>query len=242
MALKVPPWPTWHPAPDGEYTGPVPPRASARHLSVLARRSGRLNVLDWGCGPAAYRMPVRDVLGHHYVGIDAEGDLVDVRADVHALPFRDESFDHVITNAVLEHVYDPVRAVREVTRVLRPGGVFAGSVAFMEPYHYHSHFHLSPDGVVRVLTEAGLRVDGMWPSDSWLVYDSLATMPGPVSGISRWLLRRVGTIERFVRGRRLYPGDIGGRRWLQRLSPQERERELLTVAGQIDFVGVKPTG
>src|SRR5215467_2460428 len=98
------------PPPDGVYRGPVPERTNPRHLAILARRAGRLDVLDWGCGRAAYRVPVRDFLGHRYVGVDVEGPDADVRADVLRLPFRDESFDHVLTNAVLEHVREPVAA------------------------------------------------------------------------------------------------------------------------------------
>jgi ArsR family transcriptional regulator len=44
------------------------------------------------------------------------------RGDMHALPFRDESFDHVLMLACLGYAHDPPRAVAEAARVLRPGG------------------------------------------------------------------------------------------------------------------------
>jgi SAM-dependent methyltransferase len=51
---------------------------------------------------------------------------VDVRVgDVHALPFADGEFDVVHAHQVLQHVADPVRALREMARVTRPGGVVA---------------------------------------------------------------------------------------------------------------------
>ena len=56
----------------------------------------------------------------------AERGVVNARfesADLHALPFSDSSFDAVFLHAVLEHVPDPVTALRAVGRVVRPGGV-----------------------------------------------------------------------------------------------------------------------
>ena len=78
-----------------------------------------------------------------------------------------------------------------------------------------------------------------WPQETWLVYDSLAEMPGPVSGPTRWLLRRIGGFERFIRGRRWHPRELVSGRWLRRFTREERDAELLTIAGQIDFVAVK---
>jgi SAM-dependent methyltransferase len=52
-----------------------------------------------------------------------EADLV--VGDVHALPFPDGSFDVVHAHQVLQHVADPVRALAEMRRVCRPGGVVA---------------------------------------------------------------------------------------------------------------------
>jgi SAM-dependent methyltransferase len=235
-----PAWPPWREPPDGRYLGPRTPRTNPRHLSILAARPGPLDVLDWGCGTAEYRRPVAEVLGHRYVGVDLEGPDADVLCDAHRLPFRSASFDHVITNAVLEHVANPFVAAGEVFRVLRPNGVLSGSVAFLEPHHGRSHFHLSPDGVVRVLASAGLRVDGLWPQEGWTVFDSLAEMPGPVSGPSRWVLRRVGRLERLVRSRHLHPRAIATGRWLRRKTGEESHAERLAVAGQVDFLATRP--
>ena len=46
-------------------------------------------------------------------------------ADVHALDFPDDSFDVVHAHQVLQHVGDPVQALREMRRVCRPGGIVA---------------------------------------------------------------------------------------------------------------------
>lgn len=55
--------------------------------------------------------------------------------DVQDLPFRDESVDSVICNAVLEHIPEPHKAVTEIYRILKPGGEAFVYVPFLYPYH-----------------------------------------------------------------------------------------------------------
>lgn len=69
---------------------------------------------------------------------------VDVVADLaNRLPFDDETFEAVIANQVLEHIKDLVALVREVHRVLRPGGVFVVHV----PYFRSAWAHIDPTHV-----------------------------------------------------------------------------------------------
>jgi SAM-dependent methyltransferase len=60
---------------------------------------------------------------------------LDVVGDLLSLPFESEVADGIICHAVLEHVYEPQTAVREIHRVLRPGGVAFLYVPFLYPYH-----------------------------------------------------------------------------------------------------------
>jgi SAM-dependent methyltransferase len=66
----------------------------------------------------------------------------DVLGVCEALPFADESFDAVFSFAVLEHVRDPFKAARELTRVLKPGGNLYVVVPFLQPFHgYPNHYY-----------------------------------------------------------------------------------------------------
>ncbi len=53
---------------------------------------------------------------------DLESPLADVHMDIHTMPFEDQSYDIVLCNHVLEHVEDDAQAMREIYRVLKPGG------------------------------------------------------------------------------------------------------------------------
>lgn len=60
----------------------------------------------------------------------------DIVGDIHAMPFKDNSQEAVISMAVLEHVEDPIRAAKEMHRVLKPGGYCFVYVPFL--YYYHA--------------------------------------------------------------------------------------------------------
>jgi ubiquinone/menaquinone biosynthesis C-methylase UbiE len=101
-----------------------------------------MRLLDVGCGPgtitldlAARLAPGRTVGVDRDAGVLAEAQsLLDSRpipgvefrtADAYALEFGDESFDVVHAHQLLQHLTDPVAALAEMRRVLRPGGVLA---------------------------------------------------------------------------------------------------------------------
>lgn len=73
-------------------------------------------------------------LGDGYVTLGPDDE--DIRGNLLALPFGDESFDGVVLTEVLEHCTDPARALREVYRVLRPGGLLLVTSPFVWPDHH----------------------------------------------------------------------------------------------------------
>lgn len=57
-----------------------------------------------------------------YITADIESPLADVKMDLHHAPFKDNEFDIIFCNHVLEHVNDDAQCMRELYRVLKPGG------------------------------------------------------------------------------------------------------------------------
>lgn len=58
-----------------------------------------------------------------YTTTDLNSPLADVKADICNLPFGDNQYDLILCNHVLEHIPDDTRAMRELYRVLKPGGM-----------------------------------------------------------------------------------------------------------------------
>jgi len=101
-----------------------------------------LDLLDVGCGPGTITLDfAARVVPGHVVGIDAASEVVakaeNLRSergapnvefsigDVYGLEYDDSSFDVVHAHQVLQHLSEPVKALREMRRVMHPGGLLA---------------------------------------------------------------------------------------------------------------------
>ncbi len=99
-----------------------------------------MNLLDCGCGPGTITAGLaRIVAPGQTVGIDIAASQLDLArqlaagqamppirfetASVYDLPFADQTFDAVFSHALIEHLREPLAALREMYRVLKPGGV-----------------------------------------------------------------------------------------------------------------------
>lgn len=81
-----------------------------------------LKVLHFAPEQAFYKR-FRNQKNLEYITTDLYSPLADVKADICNLPFKDNSFDMVLCNHVLEHISDDTKAMKELYRVLKPGGV-----------------------------------------------------------------------------------------------------------------------
>ncbi|PFH58287.1 hypothetical protein XA68_13913 [Ophiocordyceps unilateralis] len=109
---------------------------------LLSHLRPDMTILDVGCGPGsitidlARGVPRGHVTGVEYIADPLDGARADAVAlgitnvsfsvaDAHHLSFPDASFDLVHAHQVLQHLADPVQALREMRRVVKPGGLVA---------------------------------------------------------------------------------------------------------------------
>ena len=125
---------------------------SAAYLLPELQPSDR--VLDIGCGPGTITADLAAIASEGRVtAVDRAAGILEraaetaagrgldnlefAEADVHDLPFGDGSFDVVHAHQVLQHVGDPVRALGEMRRVARPGGIVAARDADYGGFLWH---------------------------------------------------------------------------------------------------------
>ena len=124
---------SWYQTPMGAFVDRVETDCA---LGLLEPAAGQ-SVLDAGCGTGNFSLKLAE-MGCRVTAVDVAEKMMDqarqkavragadirfLREDMAELPFGDGSFDRVLTMAAFEFLPDPARAVRELLRVLRPGGV-----------------------------------------------------------------------------------------------------------------------
>lgn len=211
--------------------------ALPRHLGAALRswfpraRAAQSLALDLGCGSASTRASCERA-DFTWVGLDLRSSHAPLLGDAHALPFADQSFGLVLSLATLEHLRHPQVALREVRRVLEPGGAFLGSVAFLEPFHSESYYHPSHLGTFDALRGAGLRVAQLAPSEGWDVLRAQAKLLFPG-------LPRAAALSLVNALRRLDSTWCRMARALGRVSDAQLLRYRRATAGSFAFVAYR---
>src|SRR5690606_20167561 len=124
------------------------------------RECGGGHILEVGAGLSPYASTLRGV-AETVTTLDVEdrSGSIDVIADIQDMPeVAGESIDTVLCTQVLEHVPEPGRAVREMARVLRPGGRLVATVPHLSMIHEapHDYFRFTEFGLTHLCNEAGL--------------------------------------------------------------------------------------
>lgn len=140
-------------------------------------------ILDAGAGELQYKRLCTHLayVSQDFAQYDGKGDSIglqtdswdqsqlDIISDITSIPERDASFDAVMCTEVLEHVPDPVGALRELVRLLRPGGTLIVTAPFCSLTHFAPYFFQT--GYSRYFYEHWLRelgcevVDMQWNGD-----------------------------------------------------------------------------
>lgn len=190
-------------------------------------------MLDLGCGDGVHRETV-EALGFEWVGLDYNLPQAPIRGDGHALPFKDNSFEFVLSIAVLEHIQFPFVMMAEAFRVLKPGSMFIGTVSFLEPFHNDSYYHHSHLATYNSLRNAGFKSLQVSPSPDWPALLAISEM-----ALFRMLPARLTRIL-------VWPLQALHRLWwtvgyaFTRSERSSEKYRLLSTSGAFTFIARKP--
>jgi SAM-dependent methyltransferase len=107
-------------------------------------------------------------LGDETVNLDIDPvNKPDVLADLNTnLPFPDATFDTIVSVACLEHVPRPWYTIKELHRILKPGGYAVIGIPFLQPFHAwpHDYTRFTRNGMESLLKEGGFSVVDVQPA------------------------------------------------------------------------------
>jgi SAM-dependent methyltransferase len=128
-------------------------------LSAMKKWAPELKgkLLDFGCGSKPYRslFNVEEYIGLDYekTGHDHTNEQIDVFYDGRSIPFPDEHFDSILCSEVVEHLFNVPEVLKEMKRVLKPGGVILITCPFVwseheAPYDYARYTRFALNDII----------------------------------------------------------------------------------------------
>ena len=121
-------------------------RELKKQFARLKQRGGGV-VLDVGAKHAPY---MEGIAATSYMTLDIDAACKpDICCDLHNVEWPSAYFDTIIATEVLEHLYDPQQAIREMHRLLKPGGICLLSTRFIYEYHAdpNDYFRFTQDSL-----------------------------------------------------------------------------------------------
>ncbi len=129
-----------------------------RLVAELPPARAGARALDLGCDKSPYRQ-LLERKGYEVKTLDLTRDTgADYAGTVEHTGLGDATFDLVVCTQVLEHCLNPWQAVREIRRILRPGGHLIASAPHVWFYHPHptDNWRFTQEGMAHLCREAGL--------------------------------------------------------------------------------------
>ncbi len=134
-------------------------------------------VLDAGGRHSPYRGKI-PAEKYHVLDLNAEF-KPDVCCDIHSITAKTGTYDTVLATELLEHCYDPKKAVSEMHRVLKKGGVCIASAPFIHQYHrdysMKDYYRFTPDGfdeLFKEFTRINVYPVGYFSTTLWILLAS----------------------------------------------------------------------
>lgn len=141
------------------------PRQSLLNAVKDSMHQFRGELLDVGCGQMPYREMIlaANKKVSRYVGLDLQSSSVhdtgiaDLHWDGTTIPLNENIVDTAMATEVLEHSFYPAQTLKEIYRVLKPGGLFFFTVPFLWPLHEtpYDAYRYTPFSLKMHLEEAG---------------------------------------------------------------------------------------
>jgi len=126
-------------------------------------------VVDLGCGYGKYKGLIEQ-FSDKYISVDNKSSAdqfnnnqtpnLDYVCDVSSTPLLDNYADTVICTEVIEHVPDPFKVMKEISRILKPGGYLILSSGWLTPYHPEpkDYWRFSHEGYEELCNRQNLKI------------------------------------------------------------------------------------